>query len=144
MNEGEILFSTWLLFTFVAVLTTSGPASPQPTEPILRVEVGTHNAGIVRIAMDPSNRLLVTGCENKTVRVWDLSRRGEFLRILCPPVDVGNVGKIHGVALSPDAGTVAYGRLTGFPQPGDGWVFLSPYPIATVVPTATPVLSTTS
>jgi WD40 repeat protein len=144
MNQGEILLSTWLLFPFVAVLTTSGPASPQPTERILRVEVGTHNAGIMRAAMNPPNRLLVTGCEDKTVRVWNLSRRRELLRILRPPVDVGNEGKIHGVALSPEAGTVACGGITGSPQVGDGWVFLSPFPIATVAPTATPVFTATS
>jgi len=44
-------------------------ACAQTTEPILRLEVGTHNAGIFSIAIDPSNRILVTGSEDKTVRV---------------------------------------------------------------------------
>ena len=48
-------------------------ARAQTTEPILRMELGTHNAGIFGIAMDPSNRILVTGSEDKTVRVWDIS-----------------------------------------------------------------------
>ena len=43
----------------------------------LSVEVRTHNAGIMRIAMDPSNRVRVTGCEDKTVRLWHISGRGE-------------------------------------------------------------------
>ena len=123
MNKDQRLLSIRLFFVVAAVLAAAGSAFPQTSEPILRVEVGTHNAGILRIATDPSNRFLVTGCEDKTVRVWDLSRRGELLRILRPPVDAGNVGKIHAVALSPDAGTVACSGFTGFPQAGDAWVF---------------------
>ena len=59
---------------------------------------------------------LVTGSEDKTVRVWDISGRGELLRILRPPVGEGEVGKIYAVALSPDGGTVACGGLTGSPN----------------------------
>ena len=100
---------------------TLRPASAQTSDPILRVEVGTHNAGVMRIATDPSNSILVTGSEDKTVRVWDISGRGELLRILRPPVDAGNVGKIHGVAVSPDGATVACGGFTGSPPGGDAW-----------------------
>ncbi len=91
---------------------------------MLSVEVGTHSARIIRIALDPSNRILVTGSQDKTVRVWDISGRGELLRILRPPADAGAVGMINGVALSPDGGTVACGGYTGSPQKGDTWVFL--------------------
>ncbi len=124
MTQSKILLPFWLFLTLVAVSVPPGPASPQTTEPILRVEVGTHNAGILRIALDPSNRFLVTGCEDKTVRVWDLSRRGELLRILRPPADADALGKILAVALSPDGGTVACAGFTGSPQTGDAWVFL--------------------
>jgi len=124
MKQSKILLPFWLFLTLVAVSVPPGPASPQTTEPILRVEVGTHNAGILRIALDPSNRFLVTGCEDKTVRVWDLSRRGELLRILRPPADADALGKILAVALSPDGGTVACAGFTGSPQTGDAWVFL--------------------
>jgi len=124
MNQGKFNLSIILACTLVAALMTFRPASAQTSEPILSVEVGTHNAGIMRIAMDPSNRILVTGSEDKTVRVWDISGRGELLRILRPPVDAGNVGKISAVALSPDGATVACGGFTGSPQVGDAWVFL--------------------
>jgi WD40 repeat protein len=96
----------------------------QTTEPVLRVEVGAHNAGIWGIALDSSNRILVTGSEDKTARVWDISGRGELLRILRPPVGGGEDGQIFAVALSPDAGTVACGGRTGSVQQGDACVYL--------------------
>ena len=93
-------------------------------EPILRLEVGVHNAGIWGIAIDSSNRILVTGSDDKTVRVWDISGRGELLRILRPPVGEGEEGQIFAVALSPDGRTVACGGRTGSPKQGDACVYL--------------------
>jgi WD40 repeat protein len=124
MKQGRNILSIGLICTLVAVLAAWEPAWAQTSEPILSVEVGTHNAGVMRIALDSSNRILVTGSEDKTVRVWDISGRGELLRILRPPVDAGNVGEIKSVALSPDGRTVACGGFTGSPQAGDVWVFL--------------------
>ncbi len=124
MNQCRHILSIGLICTFVAVMAAGEPACAQTSEPILSIEVGTHSAGIMRIALDPSNRVLVTGSEDKTVRVWDISGRGELLRILRPPVGADNVGRINGVALSPDGGTVACGGITGSPQTGDAWVFL--------------------
>jgi WD40 repeat protein len=124
MNQSKILLSIWLFLTFVAFLATPGPALAQTTEPILRVEVGTHNAGIFSIALDPSNRILVTGSEDKTVRVWDLSGGGKLLRILRPPVGEWEQGHIFAVALSPDGGTLACGGRTGSPKQGDACVYL--------------------
>jgi WD40 repeat protein len=99
-------------------------ACAQTTEPILRIEAGTHNAGIWDIAVDPSNRILVTGSEDKTVRIWDISGRGELLRILRPPVGEGEEGHIFSVSLSPDAATVACGGRTGSLQQADACVYL--------------------
>jgi WD40 repeat protein len=47
---------------------------------------GTHNAGVWGIDLDPSNRILVTGSEDKMVRVWDVSDRAGLLGILRSPV----------------------------------------------------------
>ena len=105
-------------------LWAAEPALAQTTEPILRLEVGAHSAGIWGIAIDPSNRILVTGSEDKTARVWDISGRGELLRILRPPVGAGEEGLVYGVALSPDAGTVALGGRTGSLQQSDACVYL--------------------
>jgi WD40 repeat protein len=95
----------------------------QTSEPVLRVEVGTHNAGVYSIALDPSNRILVTGSEDKTVRVWDMAGRGELLRVLRPPVGEGARGQIFAVALAPDSGTVACGGQTGSLEQQDVGVY---------------------
>jgi WD40 repeat protein len=105
-------------------LRTGEPVLAQTTEPILRVEVGAHNAGIWKITADPSNRFLVTGSEDKTVRVWDFSGKGELLRTLRPPVGEGEEGQIYAVAVSPDAKTVACGGRTGTPAQNDACIYL--------------------
>jgi WD40 repeat protein len=124
MNQGKNTYPIVLVFTLVVILATCRLAWAQNAEPILRVEVGMHNAGIFDMAIDPSNRILVTGSEDKTVRVWDISSRGELLRILRPPVGEGEEGQIFAVALSPDARIVACGGRTGSPVHGDVGVYL--------------------
>ena len=100
---------SWFYLGLAAILFlwTAEPALAQTTAPVLRLEVGTHSAGIWGIAIDSSNRILVTGSEDKTARVWDISGRGEMLRILRPPIGAGEEGHLWAVALSPDAGTMA-------------------------------------
>ncbi len=117
---------SWYYLALASILFVwaAKPALAQTTEPILRLEVGTHNAGIWGIAIDPSNRILVTGSEDKTARVWDISGRGELLRTLRPPSGAGEEGQIFAVALSPDAGTVALGGRTGSLQQRDACVYL--------------------
>jgi WD40 repeat protein len=117
---------SWSYLGLTAILFVGAVESvlAQTTEPVLRVEVGTHNACIFSIAIDPSNRVLVTGSEDKTVRVWDISDRVRLLRILRPPVGEGEQGHIFAVALSPDGRTVACGGRTGVPKQGDACVYL--------------------
>jgi WD40 repeat protein len=124
MNQSKNTHNIALIFTLAVVLATTRLAWAQSAEPILRVEVGTHNASIWDIAIDPSNRILVSGSEDKTVRVWDISSRGELLRILRPPVGEGEEGQIFAVALSPDARTVACGGQTGSLKQRDACVYL--------------------
>jgi WD40 repeat protein len=101
-----------------------GSAQAQPSDPILRLEVGTHHASVFSLALDPADRFLVTGSEDKTVRVWDLSGGGKLLRTMRPPVGPWEQGHIFAVALSGDTGTVACGGRTGTPQQKDGCVYL--------------------
>ena len=117
-------WSSYLGLATIIFIGIVEPVFAQTTEPILRVEVGTHNASIFGIAMDPSNRILVTGSEDKTVRVWDISSDVRLLRIIRPPVGEGEQGQIFTVALSPDGRTIACGGRTGSPKQGDGCIYL--------------------
>ena len=119
-RKGWLCLGWAVILILVAVL----PALAETDEPILRMEVGAHSAGIWSIALGPSNRILVTGSEDKTARVWDLSGRGELMRTLRPPVGEGEEGQIFAVALSPDEKTVACGGRTGSFQQQDVCVYL--------------------
>jgi WD40 repeat protein len=84
-----------------------------PTEPIPRIETGMHNARLWRIGIDASCRLMVTGSDDKTARLWALPEQGggapKLLRVLRVPIGPGNDGKINAVALSPDGQFAAAG-----------------------------------
>lgn len=120
---------TWFFLSMIWIVGLGEGAwlsvtSAQTQEPILRLDVGTHNAGVWGLALDPSNRILVTSSEDKTVRVWDISGFGKLLRVLRSPVGEGEEGHMFAVALSPDAKTVACGGRTGSPKQGDACVYL--------------------
>lgn len=83
-----------------------------PKEPILRLETGMHSAALWKIDVDAANRYLVTGSNDKTVRIWDLSSC-RLVKTLRPPIGSGREGEIHAVAISPDGETVACGGMTG-------------------------------
>jgi hypothetical protein len=115
------------------VLMLAAPAgAPQaqtqpPTEPIPRIETGMHNTTIWRIGIDASCRLMVTGSEDKTARLWALPEQGagppKLLRVLRVPIGPGDDGKIFAAALSPDGRFVAAGGWNS----GDGrddWVYV--------------------
>jgi WD40 repeat protein len=97
-----------------------------PTEPIPRIETGMHTAQIWRIGIDASCRLMVTGSEDKTARLWALPEQGmgtpKLLRVLRVPIGPGNDGKIWAVALSPDGRFVAAGGWNR--SGGDHWVYV--------------------
>ncbi|WP_447973106.1 caspase family protein [Nitrospira sp. Kam-Ns4a] len=98
-------------------------AGEPPTEPVLQIESGMHTAIINRIGVDAANRVLVTGSDDKTARVWDLAT-GRLLQILWPPIGDGNEGKIYAVAISPDGRTVAAGGWTGYEWDGSNSIYL--------------------
>jgi WD40 repeat protein len=98
-----------VLWSLVAVAA----ALAQPEAPMLRIETGMHTATINRIGVDAAGRFLVTGSDDKTVRVWELPS-GRLFRIIRPPAAAGSEGKIYAVAISPDGKTIAAGGRTGY------------------------------
>lgn len=120
-------FSHWrgpLWAVFLCLLCPGAGPWPQPevyaqaaaqpsAQPFLRIETGMHTATINRIGVDAAGRYLVTGSDDKTVRVWELAS-GRLLRTLRPPIGEGNEGRIYAVAISPDGRLIAAGGWTGY------------------------------
>jgi len=109
----------------MAVLITGSVAqgAEPPKEPILKIETAMHTSQIWRIDIDAANRFLVTGSDDKSLRVWELPS-GRLLNVLRPPVGAGNEGKIFSVAISPDGKTVACGGWTGWDWDGQASIYL--------------------
>jgi WD40 repeat protein len=98
-------------------------AGEPPAEPVLRIETGMHTAIIKGVTTDAASRYLVTGGDDKTVRVWDLGS-GRLLQVLRPPLGADNEGKIFAVAMSPDGALVACGGWTGYEWDGSNSIYV--------------------
>ena len=107
MKKNLLFIQIFLLLIF----TGEAFSSEIPNEPILRMEMGMHSAWITCMAVDPQNRFIVTGSQDKTLRLWDLST-GRLIRILRPPIGGDPIGMINDVAFSPDGRTIACGGQT--------------------------------
>jgi hypothetical protein len=104
-----------VLSLLAAGLSCALKAAEPSTTPILRIEAEMHSAQLWRVASDSSGRLVLTGSNDKTARLWELPE-GRLLRVLRPPIAEGNPGKIYACALSPDGSLAAIG----------GWTTLDP------------------
>lgn len=87
-----------------------------PRRPLLRLNTDQHTDKIKRIDLDARDRYLVTSSYDKTARVWKMPERmgdaPKLLRVLRPPIGAGHLGRIFGVALSPDGKSVAVAGWT--------------------------------
>ena len=101
-------FPLIMLVTAAILFHLPSNTYPQQAEPILTIEMGIHSSMIRDMVTDARNRILVTGSNDKTVRIWDLST-GKLLKILRPPIGLGAEGIIHAVTISPDGTTIACG-----------------------------------
>jgi WD40 repeat protein len=100
-------YSGWLDWTASAAVTTALKACPV-MDPILSIETGMHTAPIRGVGVDRDCKLLATGSDDKTARVWSLPD-GRLLRTLRVPIGPGEGGKLRSVAMSPDGQFVAAG-----------------------------------
>src|ERR1700730_5412850 len=76
--------------------------------PVLVVDPDMHTAVSKTATADAAGRFLVTGSEDKTVRIWSASD-GKLLRTIRMPAGSGYIGKVFAVAMSPDGNVVAAG-----------------------------------
>lgn len=108
----KILFGLLAVLALVGVNVGAGKAAEPPIDPVLRIETGMHTAMINRIGVDQDEKLLLTGSDDKTARLWSLPD-GRLLRVLRPPLGDGDEGKLYAAALSPDGKLAAVAGWTG-------------------------------
>lgn len=107
-------FSVRILPLALTIVILSGRCAVAQTlyeQPVLVVDPGKHTANIHAVATDAAGQFLVTGSDDKTVRIWS-SSDGTLLRAIRIPAGPGYSGRIYAVAMSPDGATVAAGGFT--------------------------------
>ncbi|MBH8573105.1 WD40 repeat domain-containing protein [Nostocaceae cyanobacterium CENA369] len=62
-----------------------------------------HLDAVVSVAISPDSEILVSGCADKTINVWNINT-GKLIRTL-----TGNVGEVSSVAVSPDGNFLVVG-----------------------------------
>jgi WD40 repeat protein len=97
-----------LVFLAIASISGRAPAQDLPADPVLRVDAKMHTAPVRAISLSADEKLMATGSDDKTVRLWSVPD-GRLLRTLRMPVDSGDGGKLLVVALSPDGTILAAG-----------------------------------
>ncbi len=100
------------------------PAAPPMAEatPFLQIETGAHVARTSAVGTDAAGRLLITGSDDKTARLWSLPDLRP-LGVLRPPLGPERDGAIYGLAVSPDGRLAAIGGWFGANGRGGVLVF---------------------
>ena len=99
----------------LAAVGSAGEAAEDTTglydHPVLVVDPGMHTARIWRADVAAAGRWLVTGSEDKTIRLWSLDS-ARLERTIRLPSGPGNVGKVYAVAIDPAGESTAAGGWT--------------------------------
>jgi WD40 repeat protein len=99
-------------------LTPEQPAAPPSglyPDPVVVIDPEMHTSKIEAADIDAEARWVVTGSDDKTVRVWSLED-GSLLTTIRLPAGPDRVGLVYSVAMSPDGSLIAAGgwtQLTG-------------------------------
>jgi WD40 repeat protein len=102
-------------------------ASPD-NNPTLRIETGgPHSAVIAGLAVSTNGSIIVTGSNDRSVRIWSMPGLRLLRTIFLPAWPYNNQGAAYTVALSPDSKTVIATGWTGSWENEDGkkgpWCF---------------------
>ncbi|MGO9172794.1 MAG: caspase family protein [Rhodomicrobium sp.] len=93
-------------------------ATPAADGPLPMLDTGGHMTKIEGVAFTPDGGQLVSGSDDKTIRVWDVAT-GKTLRTMRGQAEPGHGGKIFAMALSPDGKWLVAGGWMKIPgQPG--------------------------
>ena len=92
-------------------------------QPILVVDANGHTGAANRLLYWPYRNELITVSNDKTIRFWNLET-GEPTRVLRPPIDRGDAGRLRAAALSPDNKFLAVGGESALRRRGDHAVYL--------------------
>src|SRR3954447_24145655 len=102
----------WLLAGLSAASAKEPAATPGLYDrPVLAIDPGMHAAPISCADVDRDGRYVVTGSDDKSVRVWSMAD-GRLLRTIRLPAGPGDLGKVYAVAISPDGALIAVGGWT--------------------------------
>lgn len=71
--------------------------------PDISYTITGHLDAVVSVAISPDSEILVSGCADKTINVWNINT-GKLIRTL-----TGNVGEVSSVAVSPDGNFLVIG-----------------------------------
>lgn len=112
-GDGCLLVTEALIGLLTFSITGLAYALEPPTEPILRIDPGSHTAAIKSMATDGKGQWLATASDDKTIRLWSLAD-GQLVSTLRPPIGSGREGMIYATAFSPDGSVIAAAGWTQF------------------------------
>jgi WD40 repeat protein len=92
-------------------------------KPILVVDANGHTGAANRLLYWPYRNELISVSNDKTIRFWNIET-GEPTRVLRPPIDRGDAGRLRAAAISPDNQFLAVGGESALRRPGDHAVYL--------------------
>src|SRR5947207_8676900 len=105
-RAGYLVQVLWLLM-LLAVIGLGWLGYTNFYTPGLQVTLTGHQGEVICVAFAPDGNTLVTGGEDGTVRLWDLSTRKERATM------TGHTQKVRDVAFSPDGKLIASASLDG-------------------------------
>lgn len=97
---------------FLLILWACHLAAYASDGPVLRIEAGHHAGAIRRVAVSPDQTLVATVSDDKTARLWQVADR-RLLATLRWSIGEGDLGRMYGVAFSPDGREIAVGGTSG-------------------------------